>query len=130
MAPLAQATLRLNARATKQDVLGELPFYHGDIRAKVDALILAQDLTAQSNASVVMNAYKSVVFDHMQQINEGKIKERGSAAVGSSSGTGGHSGSDSDKTEEELSTDEKFYAAKLGVSEADWKAQKKEIAYV
>lgn len=94
--PTNIALMTLRADNVKREVFEDekaFPYYHGDIKKKVDALIAGQSLTARNDKSVVENCYKTVVGELLPDILEGKIKNRwatdGSGSRGTSSGSAG-----------------------------------------
>lgn len=124
------AILMLASREARREVLAELPYYHGELKTKIDAFIDSQPLANRSDASVIMNAYKLTVYDADQAIKDGKIKARNSAMNFESNGTGAHSGSETKDGMEALTAEEKFIASRMGVSETDWAKSKKEMSFV
>jgi phage I-like protein len=130
--PLQDTIAAQSAIIVRDKTLSKMDYYSSDptFAAKVDALIDSQPLNLRANASVVMNAYKSVFFDMKDEIASGKIKSQASAANFSNGGTGNHSGKDSESNADVLSAEEKHYAAKLGLTEADWIKSKRELEYV
>lgn len=130
MQPLAIATMKLNAKVARGEYLANKEYYHGDVKSKVDAMIENQPLSNQARADVVENCYKLILFDYQKDIAEGKLKARNTSGIFEGGSTGGHAG---DKTSEEtdsLSADEKFVAAKMGISDKDWIKSRKELSYV
>lgn len=130
LAPTNQALMTLAARAVKTEVLSELEYYTGDIKAKVDTLVGQQSLQNQADPAVVRNCYKVILADHITDISEGKLKTRAQAASFSGNGTGGHSGRENEEGEEKLSADEEAIASKFGMTSKEWTAAKKEVHYV
>jgi hypothetical protein len=132
MEPLQQTNATLAAIIVRDKTLGKMEHY-GDnpaFAAKVDALISAQPLQNQSNAQVILNAYKSVHYDMREELAEDRKKREAAGASFSNNGTGGHSGSKGEESTETLSAEEKVYAQKFGISDADWIKQKREMEYV
>lgn len=123
------ATLMLAARMAAKDTLEDKEYYHGDIKSKVDQMVAAQPLENRIKPDVIENCYKLVMFDHMKDINEGKIKSKNNAASFESNGTGGANGKGTD-TDESMSPDEKLVASRMGISEKDWIASRREMSYV
>ena len=123
------AVKMLAAKMNKQDALADKEYYHGDIKSKVDAMISQQTLDAQCRADVVENCYKLVMFDHMKDIQEGKIKSRNSANVFDSNSSSGNSGK-SEGESETLNADEKLVAKRMGISEKDWITSRRQLEYV
>jgi hypothetical protein len=111
-----------------------MDYYASDptFKNKVDQLIDSQPLHLRANAGIIMAAYKNTFYDMQQEIKDGKIKSQASLLSNSGGGTGGHSGSSSDKftSDDTMSDEEKSYARKLGISEKDWTATRKELEYV
>ena len=133
MRPLMEQNAILAATIQKDKILGKMDFYSTDpeFQNKVDQLIDSQPLHLRSNAGIIMNAYKSVYFDSRKDIEEGKIKSL--ASVNSNGGKGADSGAGTDTGDKKnivLSAEEKLYAKKLGISEADWAKQKGQLEYV
>ena len=128
--PTNQALLVMAARATKQDVLNEKEYYHGDFKSKVDALIAQQPLKNQCDVQAIENCYKVVLADHITEINEGKLKTRAQAAIFDSKGTGGHSGRGAEEEEDVLTPQEEIIAGKFGMNKKEWAAARKEVQYV
>lgn len=128
--PLAIATMKLNAKVARADYLANKEYYHGDVKAKVDAMIENQPLSNQARADVVENCYKLVLFDYQKDIAEGKLKARNTSGIFEGGSTGGHAGDKTSTAEEELSADEKFVASKMGISDKDWIKSRKELSYV
>lgn len=124
------AVKMLAARMAKQDTLGDKEYYHGDVKSKVDAMLSAQSVDAQCRADVIENCYKVVCFDMQKDIADGKIKAKTSSATFEGGSTGAHSGRDTTEKSDDLTTEEKFVAQKMGISEKDWAASKRELTYV
>lgn len=127
--PVATLALQLAAKDMRREMLDGKDYYHGEIKAKIDALLSKQNLNAQNDPSVIENAYKVVVFDNLKDINEGKIKTQ-TASYNMNGSSSQKSDNDSGEREEDMSAEEKKYASKLGISEADWKKSKRELEYV
>lgn len=128
--PVATATMMLAAKMAKQETLAEKEYYHGSIKSKVDAMIAQQSLEAQTRTDVIENCYKLVMFDHMQDIQDGKIKSRNSSVVFEGGSTGAHSGNKSDGSSETLTQEEQQVAKLMGLTEKEWISSKKELSYV
>lgn len=132
-APLASAVKMLAARSAIRETFENVesfPYYTGDVKAKVDAMIAQQPLDAQMRSDVISNCYKAVVHDHLKEIQEGKLKARGSAAMFDGGSSGGHTGKSGESTTETLTEEEKAAAKVFGMSEADWSKSKRELSYV
>ena len=132
--PLQETIQAQNAIIMRGQTLDKMDYYASDpiFKNKVDALIDSQPLYLRSNAGIIMAAYKNTFYDMQQDIKDGKIKSQVSLLSNSGGGTGGHSGSASDKftSDDTMSEEEKTYARKLGISEKDWAATRKELEYV
>ena len=132
--PLQETIQAQNAIIMRKETLDKMDYYSSDptFKNKVDSLIDSQPLNLRANAGIIMAAYKNTFYDMQQEIKDGKIKSQASLLSGGGNGTGGHSGSTSDKftSDDTMTAEEKSYAAKLGVNEKDWIAQKKEMEYV
>jgi hypothetical protein len=118
----------------RKETLDKMDYYSSDpeFKNRVDKLIDSQPLHLRSNAGIIMAAYKNTHYDMQQEIKDGKVKSQASLLSNAGGGTGGHSGSSSDKftDNDTMSEEEKNYARKLGISEKDWTATKKELEYV
>lgn len=130
LAPIIRQQQAANAMLMINETIGEMDFYKSDpeFKAKVLAKINSQPLALRSNADIILNCYKLVRYDEDAAIKEGKYKSALGGA--STNGTGGHSGSSKEGTEVTISDEEKVYAKKMGVSEADWVKSKKTLEYV
>ena len=128
--PIVKMQYELLAEQKKNEILNEKEYYHGDFKAKVDAMLASQPLEAKVNPTVIENCYKVVLADHTKELVEGKLKTRASLLTPSSSGTGGHSGKEGQEEGDTLSLEEKNIAGKFGMSDDEWKKAKKEMSYV
>lgn len=132
--PLQETIAKQNAIIMRKETLDKMDYYSSDpeFKNKVDQLIDSQPLSLRSNAGIIMAAYKNTFYDMQQEIKDGKIKSQASLLSGGGNGTGGHSGSSSGKftSDDTMSDEEKSYARKLGISEKDWAATRKELEYV
>jgi hypothetical protein len=130
LAPLIRSQQAANAMLMINETLGDMDYYKSDpeFKAKVLAKINSQPLQLRSNADIILNCYKLVAYDEREAIKEGKYKSiLGAASTG---GTGGHAGTRSESAEVTISDEEKVYAKKMGISEADWVKSKKTLEYV
>jgi hypothetical protein len=130
MSPTNRAIVQLAARTIKTDTLADKEYYYGDIKSKVDEMIAKEPLENQTNPAVIENCYKLVMFDHQQDIIDGKIKKRNTGPIFESFGAGGHGGKSGEESEMTLSEDEKRAAKMFGMTESEWNKNKKEIGYV
>jgi hypothetical protein len=124
------AVMMLAARAALRETLEDKEYYYGDIKQKVDAMVAQQPLPSQCRADVIQNAYKLVMFDHMKEVQEGKIKARNTSAIFEGGSTGGHDGKKADDANESMTADEKLVASKMGISDKDWISSRRELSYV
>jgi len=103
------ALMTLRADNIKREVFEnekDFPYYHGDIKKEVDALIAGQPLNARNDKSVVENCYKTIVGNHVTEIVEGKLKNRFAGADGGGRGTSsGSAGSNGGTGDSEASFD-------------------------
>jgi hypothetical protein len=71
-------------------------YYHGTIKAEVDALLASQSVDFRLNPQNIENTYNTIVGKHNDEIVEGKLKTRfagsESGSRGTSSGSAGSSG--------------------------------------
>lgn len=130
LAPLIRSQQAANAMIMINETIGEMDYYKSDpeFKAKVLAKINGQPLQLRSNPDIIMNCYKLVRYDEDQAIKDGKYKSVLGAA--STTGTGGHTGRETKEDEITISDEEKSYAKKMGISEADWIKSKKTLEYV
>lgn len=132
--PLQETIQAQNSIIMRKETLDKMDYYSSDpaFKNKVDQLIDSQPLHLRANAGIIMAAYKNTFYDLQQEIKDGKIKSQASLLSGGGNGTGGHSGSSSDKftSDDTMSAEEKEYARKLGISEKDWTSTRKELEYV
>lgn len=129
--PIIRSQQAANAMLMINEVLGDMEYYKSDpeFKAKVLGMINKQPLQVRSNADIILNCYKLVAYDERENIKEGKYKSVLGAA--STTGTGGHAGHSKKEDEEvTVSDEEKVYAKKMGISEADWIKSKKTLEYV
>lgn len=131
LAPIIRQQQAANALLMINETLGDMDYYKSDpdFKAKVMSKINAQPMALRSNVDIIMNCYKLVAYDEREAIKEGKYKSILGAA--STSGTGGHTGTNSSKDDEvTMSDEEKHYAKKMGIDEKDWIKSKKTLEYV
>jgi hypothetical protein len=126
---IARATMMLAARGNIRETMEGKEYYHGDVKSKVDTMIAQQSLEMQCRPDVVENCYKAVVFDHMKDISEGKIKARTSGSTFEGGSTGAHT-PDTKESDEVLTADEKQAAKNFGLTEKQWVESKREMTFV
>jgi hypothetical protein len=122
-----QATAAITMR---REVLSDLPYYHGELKEKIDQLIEAQPLSNRANPAILKNAYYTVLGQHTDELNEGKYKKATFGVGLNGSGTGSATGTDTNEKAIELNDDEKSIARSFGMSEKDWLKSKEELGYV
>jgi hypothetical protein len=92
-----------NVRREVFEDSSKFPYYHGDIKREVDALIASQGVDFRLNPQNIENCYNTVIGKHTPEIVEGKIKNRFAAAEGgargTSTGSAGDTGSAAAKAE-------------------------------
>jgi len=133
LGPIVNVVRTQSAIIMRDKVLGKMEYYASDpeFQSKVDALIDAQPIENRANAAVIMNAYKTVHYDFIDKIKEGKVKTLASAANMNGNSTGGHSGNNNSKEDDKtLSSEEKAYARKMGLTEEQWIQGRRELEYV
>ncbi len=85
-----------NVRREVFEDTSKFPYYHGDIKREIDALIAGQVVDFRLNPQNIENCYHTVVGKHTAEIQEGKVKTRfagsESGSRGTSSGSAGDSG--------------------------------------
>lgn len=126
---VARATMMLAARGNIRETLEDKPYYHGEFKTKVDAMIANQSLDNQCRPDVVENCYKVILADHITEINEGKIKARTSGMSFEGGSTGGHK-ADNTESAETLTADEEKAAAAMGIKKEDWIKSRRELSFV
>lgn len=129
MQPIADATMRLAARMARQEHFETDPYYHGEIKQKIDALIDSLPLSQRSNAGSLDNCKKIVMFDYQDKIAKGEIHKRNGAVSFESQGTGGPS-SKSKESDDFLSPDEKQAAKIFGLTDKQYAESRKEMSFV
>lgn len=120
----------LAARGNIRETLQDQEYYHGDLKTKIDSMVAAQSLDNQCRSDVVLNCYKTVVFDHMKDINEGKIKAKTSSSTFEGGSTGGHKADSDNSTAETMTEDEKRAASAMGIKPDEWIKSRKELSFV
>lgn len=127
--PIAQATLLNQGNEMRRTIFEDqeaFPYYTGVLKAKIDAMLDAQNLESRANPDVIRNVYKIVIYDNEKDIKEDKIKSRLSSA--SSSGTGTGAPGTGDKAAMPVLTDQmKSVARAMGMSDADYATSMKEL---
>lgn len=127
--PIAESNAVMASMFVRREVLENLEYYDDpEFKKRVDTMIDQQPLQARLDRSVIMNAYKVVRFDSDKEIADGKIKS--SLSIGGGATRGQRSDKNDSDGGDTISEGEKHYARKLGISEKDWIAQKKEMEYV
>ena len=99
-------------------------YYTGDVKRKVDEMLDREPLSSQNNSDVVRNAYKVVVFEHMKDIQDKKLRSRLSST--SASPILSNQNTPDPNALPTLNQEEKDFAKNMGISEADWAKSKKE----
>jgi hypothetical protein len=123
-----ERSMRVEAREVRRSVFEDIdnyPYYTGDVKKKVDDMLDLEPLSTQVNPTVVKNAYKVVLSDHIQELQQNKLRSRLSSATGSS-GTAAI-GTPDPNALPTLSNEEKDYATKMGIKHEDWAKTKKEL---
>ena len=96
------AVLSIQADNVRREVFEDqekFPYYQGDIKREVDALIASQPVTFRVNPANIQNCYDTVMGKHVNEIVEGKLKKRFASASGAAEPgkTGGGSTDDGPK---------------------------------
>lgn len=132
--PLVENNLNLISKNTLRDMVESDPerydlYSDPTFRGRVNDLIMGLAPSQRTNVGSLQNCYFVAEGQFKNEIKEGKIKSRLSAASGSASGTG----ASSSKVDEtiHLSDAEKKAARVFGMKEEEYAAaKKKEVAYV
>lgn len=125
------AIIALASRQVTQDTLGDEEFYHGKVKQDTDKYIAGLPANQKTDPATIKNCFKLAYMDNLKEIQEGKIKSRTSEMSNfGNNGTGGHSGKSSAEADESLNDVEKKIAASLGISDKDYAASKKDMAFV
>lgn len=119
--PAAKLAFKTNAKLIRSEVLGQMPYYHGEFKNKVDSLIEnSGDLVQQGTRDYILNCYKIVKADHMEEIAEGKLKQFHAMGGYSDAGGSGRSQETDAKIRVEYEDEKSKYAAKqLGITDDD-----------
>jgi hypothetical protein len=120
--PATKVALMTAARVTRNEVLSGKPYYHGDFKSKVDSLVESDsNLQNRNNPQYIMNCYKIVLADHMEEINSGKLKQHLGMSGFSDAGNSGRQATDPNAkpTVEYRDAKSKFAASQLGLSDDD-----------
>lgn len=90
--PTNQATLLALGRQKVSEVLASKPYYHGDFKTKVDALIFGEPNGAQwSNPSFIINCYRVVYAEFAEEDKLKDMKRSASLEMGGDGGSEGDS---------------------------------------
>lgn len=132
LAPLHRQNAAVAALLMRKETLGEMDYYSSDpdFKRRVDELIDKQPLQLRAHPEIILGAYKNIHYDMQQEIKDGKVKSKLSASTSSNGAVGGHDGKSKSDNEVTISDEEKGYAKKMGISEADWVKSKRELEYV
>lgn len=123
-----ERSLRVEARVVRASVFEDAenyPYYTGDIKKKVDDILDLEPYDNQANPTIVKNAYKVVLADHIKELQENKLRSRLSSASGPSSTS--NLGTPDPNALPVLSAEEKDYATKMGISHEEWAKSKKAL---
>ena len=96
--PLTNEVLLSRADRIKREVFENaerFPYYHGDIKREVDALLESQPAAFRNNAQNVENCYHTVLGKHTPELVEGKLKNRFASSEGSRGTSSGSAGNTS-----------------------------------
>jgi hypothetical protein len=109
------------AKQTRQEVLGSEEYYHGSFKKEVDALIESTtDLAQTTNPAYIMNCYKIIKSNHIDEILNGQLKKASSLHSFSDGGTGGERPDKDAKPKVEYRDAKSRYAAsQFGLTEDD-----------
>lgn len=115
-------TLLNNAKLMRQETLADKPYYHGAFKQKVDALIEGEpNLALRGNTNFILNAYKVILADNMEEITTGKLKQYNSMHSFSDASSSGENRSDVNAKPkvEYRDAKSKFAAQMLGLTDDD-----------
>jgi hypothetical protein len=90
MEPTQIALLTLRADNIRNEVFSDAeryPYYTGDLKREIDALLDGQTLAARNDKAVVENAYFATLGRKQREVTEGKLKSRFAASAESARGT-------------------------------------------
>lgn len=130
MEPTQRALIAVTSRQLRKEILDEEPYYHTDIKSKVNTMIDNQPINVRTDPNVIKNCYKVVLFDYQKDIADGKIRAKNTSAIFEGGSTGAHGGKESGEDTTSLTDEEKRTAKIFNMSEADWKKSKAELTYV
>lgn len=115
--PLINEVMLTRADRIKREVFEDaekFPYYHGDVKKEIDALLENQPIQFRNNAQNVENCYHTILGKHTAELVEGKLKNRFAGSEGGRGTSTGSAGSSSTSTKERPAiTDDVRKAAKL-----------------
>jgi hypothetical protein len=94
--PVTNEVLLLRADRIKREVFEDAekyPYYSGDIKKEVDALLENQPVAFRNNAQNVENCYHTILGKHTPELVEGKLKSRFASSEGGRGTSSGSAGS-------------------------------------
>lgn len=124
---LSRTAQQTSARELRRSIFEDAEnyeYYTGEVKRKVDEMLDREPLTSQNNSDVVRNAYKVVVFEHMNDIRDKKLKSRLSST--SPAGILPAQNAPDPNALPSLNDEEKIIARNMGIKEEDWAKSKKE----
>lgn len=135
VAPAAKAAILALSKQTRQEVLGDKEYYHGEFKRKVDQMIDSgtQDMQQLTNPSYILNCYRVVLAEAHEQ-GELERHKRGAAMHGFSDAGNAGAARETNATPTidyrdngaHSAAQTKYAAAKLGLTDEDIIAAAKE----
>jgi hypothetical protein len=122
----ANAIKLIHAGNVKRDVFDDgdkFPYYVGDMKREIDALLVQQPADFQCNPVNIENTYHTVLGRHTKELVEGKVKSRFAGSQGSggtSSGSAGSSSTGEGDRKPELTDDIRRAAKQVGIKAEDY----------
>lgn len=102
----------------------KFPYYTGDIKREVDALLASQPVDFRLHPANVESTYHTIIGKHNKELMEGKIKSRFAGSEGNrgtSNGSAGSSGTGgSDGKKPEITDDIRRAAKQVGIKVEDY----------
>ena len=115
--PLINEVMLTRADRIKREVFEDaekFPYYNGDVKKEIDALLENQPVQFRNNAQNVENCYHTILGKHTTELVEGKLKNRFAGSEGGRGTSTGSAGSSGTATKERPAiTDDVRRAAKL-----------------
>ena len=107
-------------REVFSDAANDYPYYTGTLKSEIDSILGQQPLHMQSNVDLIKNTYHTVLGRHMNEITEGKIKDRFASAGGGGRSSGTKDGEDDSRKITVVTPDIEKAAWHVGISTKEY----------